>query len=158
MSSNHAEIVMGNTRGTIGRVCRWRDETNQMARWMGVSLLLAPERIQAGAQARWTNSAPHSPALSGPQRGRPPPVSRPRKSAPPTCWRGPILAAAQRGRLFSKSLPPCCSGPATRVAQPGSGAEGAGATRCRSRAVTAGGGFIRRPRKYFVLPFANLDS
>ncbi|MEI6607848.1 MAG: hypothetical protein WCP35_21310 [Verrucomicrobiota bacterium] len=41
---------MGNTRGTIGRVCRWRDETNQMARWMGVSLLLAPERIQAGAQ------------------------------------------------------------------------------------------------------------
>jgi len=32
---------MGNARGTIGRVCRWRDATNQMARWMGVALMRA---------------------------------------------------------------------------------------------------------------------
>jgi len=41
LSTNHIENVMGNARGTIGRVCRWRDETNQVARWMGVALLRA---------------------------------------------------------------------------------------------------------------------
>ena len=53
MSSNHVEIVMGNTRGTIGRVCRWRDETNQVARWMGVALLRAQsgfKRVRGHAQ------------------------------------------------------------------------------------------------------------
>ena len=32
---------MGNARGTIGRICRWHDDTNQVARWMGVALLRA---------------------------------------------------------------------------------------------------------------------
>jgi len=41
LSTNHIENVMGNARGTIGRVCRWHDETNQLARWMGVALLRA---------------------------------------------------------------------------------------------------------------------
>jgi transposase-like protein len=44
LSTNHIENVMGNARGTLGRVCRWRDETDQVARWMGVALL----RAQAG--------------------------------------------------------------------------------------------------------------
>jgi hypothetical protein len=41
LSTNHIENVMGNARGTIGRVCSWRDETNQVARWMAVALLRA---------------------------------------------------------------------------------------------------------------------
>jgi putative transposase len=41
LSTNHIENVMGNARGTIGRVCRWQDDTNQLARWMGVALLRA---------------------------------------------------------------------------------------------------------------------
>ena len=41
LSTNHIENVMGNARGTIGRVCRWHDDTNQVARWMGVALLRA---------------------------------------------------------------------------------------------------------------------
>jgi transposase-like protein len=41
LSTNHIENVMGNARGTIGRVCRWHDETNQLARWMSVALLRA---------------------------------------------------------------------------------------------------------------------
>jgi transposase-like protein len=41
LSTNHIENVMGNARGTIGRVCRWHDDTNQLARWMGVALLRA---------------------------------------------------------------------------------------------------------------------
>jgi transposase-like protein len=41
LSTNHIENVMGNARGTIGRVCRWHDETNQAARWMAVALLRA---------------------------------------------------------------------------------------------------------------------
>lgn len=41
LSTNHIENVMGNARGTIGRVCRWHDETNQVARWMAVALLRA---------------------------------------------------------------------------------------------------------------------
>ncbi len=41
LSTNHIENVMGNARGTIGRVCRWHGETNQVARWMGVALLRA---------------------------------------------------------------------------------------------------------------------
>jgi hypothetical protein len=40
-STNHIENVMGNARGTIGRVCRWHDDTNQVARWMAVALLRA---------------------------------------------------------------------------------------------------------------------
>ena len=41
LSTNNIENVMGNTRGNIGRVCRWREATNQMARWMGVALMRA---------------------------------------------------------------------------------------------------------------------
>ncbi len=41
LSTNHIENVMGNARGTIGRVCRWNDKTNQVAHWMGVALLRA---------------------------------------------------------------------------------------------------------------------
>ena len=41
LSTNHIENVMGNARGAIGRVCRWHDETNQVARWMAVALLRA---------------------------------------------------------------------------------------------------------------------
>lgn len=41
LSTNHIENVMGNARGTIGRICRWHDDTNQVARWMGVALLRA---------------------------------------------------------------------------------------------------------------------
>jgi len=41
LSTNHLENVMGNARGTIGRICRWHDETNQVARWMAVALLRA---------------------------------------------------------------------------------------------------------------------
>ena len=41
LSTNHIENVMGNARGTIGRVCRWHDEINQLARWMSVALLRA---------------------------------------------------------------------------------------------------------------------
>ena len=41
LSTNHIENVMGNARGTIGRVCRWHDDTNQVARWMAVALLRA---------------------------------------------------------------------------------------------------------------------
>jgi len=41
LSTNHIENVMGNARGTIGRICRWHDETNQVARWMAVALLRA---------------------------------------------------------------------------------------------------------------------
>ncbi len=41
LSTNNLENVMGNARGTIGRICRWHDETNQVARWMAVALLRA---------------------------------------------------------------------------------------------------------------------
>ena len=41
LSTNHIEYVMGNAGGTIGRVCRWHDDTNQVARWMAVALLRA---------------------------------------------------------------------------------------------------------------------
>jgi putative transposase len=41
LSTNHIENVMGNARGTIGRICRWHAETNQVARWMAVALLRA---------------------------------------------------------------------------------------------------------------------
>ena len=53
LSTNHIENVMGNARGTIGRVCRWHDETNQLARWMGVALLRAQsgfKRVRGHAQ------------------------------------------------------------------------------------------------------------
>ena len=53
LSTNHLENVMGNARGTIGRVCRWHDDTNQLARWMGVALLRAQSgfrRVRGWAQ------------------------------------------------------------------------------------------------------------
>ena len=43
LSTNHIENVMRNSRGTIGRVCRWNDKTDQLSRWMGVALLRAQE-------------------------------------------------------------------------------------------------------------------
>jgi len=55
LSTNHIENVMGNARGTIGRVCSWRDETNQVARWMGVALLRAQSgfrRVRGHEQLR----------------------------------------------------------------------------------------------------------
>ena len=53
LSTNHIENVMGNARGTIGRICRWHDETNQVSRWMGVALLRAQSgfwRVRGHAQ------------------------------------------------------------------------------------------------------------
>jgi hypothetical protein len=43
LSTNNIENVMRNTRGTIGRVCRWNPKTDQLSRWMGVALLRAQE-------------------------------------------------------------------------------------------------------------------
>jgi len=43
LSTNHIENVMRNARGVVGKVCRWNDETDQVARWMGVALLRAQE-------------------------------------------------------------------------------------------------------------------
>lgn len=43
LSTNHIENVMRNARGTVGRVCRWNDQTDQLSRWMGVALLRAQE-------------------------------------------------------------------------------------------------------------------
>lgn len=53
LSTNHIENVMGNARGTIGRICRWHDDTNQVSRWMGVALLRAQSgfrRVRGHAQ------------------------------------------------------------------------------------------------------------
>jgi hypothetical protein len=36
LSANHIENVMRNSRGMIGKVCRWNAKTDQLARWMGV--------------------------------------------------------------------------------------------------------------------------
>ena len=41
LSTNHIENVIRNTRGVIGRVCRWQAHSDQMERWMGVALLRA---------------------------------------------------------------------------------------------------------------------
>ena len=60
LSTNHIENVMGNARGTIGRVCRWHDETNQVARWMAVALLRAQSgfrRVRGHEQLRALCSA-----------------------------------------------------------------------------------------------------
>ena len=46
LSTNNIENVMRNTRGTIGRVCRWNPKTDQLSRWMGVALLRAQEGIR----------------------------------------------------------------------------------------------------------------
>jgi glycosyltransferase involved in cell wall biosynthesis len=43
LSTDHIENVMRNTRGVIGKVCRWHPKTDQLARWMGVALLRAHE-------------------------------------------------------------------------------------------------------------------
>jgi hypothetical protein len=39
----HIENVMRNSRGTIGKVCRWNMKTDQLTRWMVVALLRAQE-------------------------------------------------------------------------------------------------------------------
>lgn len=41
LSTNHIENVIRNTRGMIGRVCRWQAHNDQLERWMGVALLRA---------------------------------------------------------------------------------------------------------------------
>ena len=41
LSTNHIENVIRNTRGVIGRVCRWQARSDQLERWMGVALLRA---------------------------------------------------------------------------------------------------------------------
>jgi hypothetical protein len=43
LSTNHIENVMRNSRGTLGKVCRWNRQTDQLTRWMGVALLRAQE-------------------------------------------------------------------------------------------------------------------
>lgn len=43
LSTNNIENVMRNARQVVGRVCRWHDKTDQVARWMGVALLRAQE-------------------------------------------------------------------------------------------------------------------
>jgi putative transposase len=43
LSTNHIENVMRNSRGLIGKVCRWNPKTDQLTRWMGVALLRAQE-------------------------------------------------------------------------------------------------------------------
>ena len=43
LSTNHIENVMRNSRGMIGKVCRWNAKTDQLTRWMGVALLRAQE-------------------------------------------------------------------------------------------------------------------
>lgn len=43
LSTNHIENVMRYTRGTLGKVCRWNQQTDQLTRWMGVALLRAQE-------------------------------------------------------------------------------------------------------------------
>lgn len=43
LSTNHIENVMRNARLVVGRVARWQDQTDQVARWMGVALLKAQE-------------------------------------------------------------------------------------------------------------------
>jgi hypothetical protein len=43
LSTNHIENVMRNTRGTLGKVCRWNQQTDQLTRWMGLALLRAQE-------------------------------------------------------------------------------------------------------------------
>jgi len=43
LSTNHIENVMRNSRGMIGKVCRWNTKTDQLTRWMGVALLRAQE-------------------------------------------------------------------------------------------------------------------
>jgi len=46
LSTNYIENVIGNARDTIGRICCWHDETNQVARWMAE----APLRAQSGSR------------------------------------------------------------------------------------------------------------
>jgi hypothetical protein len=43
LSTNNIENVMRNARQVVGRVSRWNDKTDQVARWMGVALLRAQE-------------------------------------------------------------------------------------------------------------------
>lgn len=43
LSTNHIENVMRNSRGLIGKVCRWNPKTDHLTRWMGVALLRAQE-------------------------------------------------------------------------------------------------------------------
>ncbi len=45
LSTNHIENVMRNSRGTLGKVCRWNRQADQLTRWMGVAALL---RAQEG--------------------------------------------------------------------------------------------------------------
>jgi len=63
LSTNHLENVMRNARLVVGRVARWQDQTDQVARWMGVALLKAQEGFhrvrghqELGALAASSNS------------------------------------------------------------------------------------------------------
>ncbi len=44
LSTNHVENVMRNSRGMIGKVCRWNPKTDPLTRWMRVAQL----RVQEG--------------------------------------------------------------------------------------------------------------
>ena len=48
LSTNHIENVMRNSRGVIGKVCRWDPKTDQLTRWMGVALPRAQEGFRRG--------------------------------------------------------------------------------------------------------------
>lgn len=43
LSTNHIVNVMRNSRGMIGKVCRWNAKADQLTHWMGVALLRAQE-------------------------------------------------------------------------------------------------------------------
>ena len=71
LSTNHIENVMRNSRGMIGKVCRWNPKTDQLTRWMGVALLRAQEgfrRVRGHKDLRHLAAALGTPvaALFGP--------------------------------------------------------------------------------------------
>lgn len=63
LSTNHIENVMRNTRGTLGKVCRWNQQTDQLTRWMGVALLWAQEgfrRVRGHKEPALPSAGDHS--------------------------------------------------------------------------------------------------
>jgi hypothetical protein len=46
LSTNHIENAMRNSRGMIGKVCRWNTKTDQLTQWMEAVLLRARESFR----------------------------------------------------------------------------------------------------------------
>ena len=46
LSTKDIENVTRNSRGVIGKVCRWDPKTDQLSRWMGVALLRTEEGLR----------------------------------------------------------------------------------------------------------------